>query len=191
MKFLIISGNPKSDGLCAKITSEVERGARDGGAEVEIIIPRGLDNCHVCGDGWGECRKTRRCVYGTDGFNELRGLVENADALCFVSPVYCAETSELMKCFTDRLRRCLAPFPFMGEAGKGLAGKQTLLVVSAGGSGNGLITALEQLDRFCQHTAAPVFDRIMQNRWNADYVQQAAYSAAKAIAEGRKLGDNL
>ena len=188
MNFLIVSGNPKSDGLCAKITSEIERGAIDGGATVEIVVPRGLDPCHVCGDGWGECRTTRQCVYGSDGFDELRGLVERADALCFVSPVYWGETSELMKGFIDRLRRCVSPFM---DNSPGLAGKQTLLVVSAGGSGNGLITALEQLERLCTHTAAPVFDRIMQNRWNADYVRSAAYAAAKAIAEGRKLGDNL
>ena len=188
MKFLIVSGNPKSDGLCAKITSEIKRGATDGGATVEIIVPRGLDQCHVCGDGWGECRTTRQCVHGTDGFDELRGLVKGADALCFVSPVYWGETSELMKVFIDRLRRCVAPF--MGK-GEGLVDKQTLLVVSAGGSGNGLITALEQLERFCTHARAPVFDRLMQNRWNADYIQKMAYTAAKAIAEGRKLGDNL
>ena len=189
MKFVIVSGNPKTDGLCAAITDAVKRGAADGGAEVQIIVPDKIERCHVCGDGWGTCRnENRQCAFGGDGFNELRATVEGAEALCFVTPVYWGETSELMKCFIDRLRRCDAPF--MGN-GKGLAGKQTLLVVSAGGSGNGLITALEQLERFCQHTAAPVFDRIMQNRWNADYMQTAAYSAAKAIAEGRKQGDNL
>lgn len=188
MNFVIVSGNPKTDGLCAKITSEIERGAKDGGATTQIIVPRGLDQCHICSGGWGNCRTTRQCIFGGDGFDELREITEQADALCFVTPVYFAEVSEMLKSFMDRLRRCVSPI--IG-GGAGFTGKQTLLVVSAGGSGNGLITSLEQLDRFCQHTGAPVFDRIMQNRWNADYVQKAAYAAARAIAEGRKVGDTV
>ena len=188
MKFIIVSGNPKKDGLCNSLTEEIARGAAAGGATVEIITPDKIERCHVCGDGWGTCRTTRMCVFGGDGFDGLRATVEGADALCFVTPVYWGETSEIMKGFIDRFRRCVSPFM---DNSKGLADKQTLLVVSAGGSGNGLITALEQLERFCTHTAAPVFDRLMQNRWNADYIQAAAYVAAKAMAEGRKLGDNL
>lgn len=188
MNFLIVSGNPKSDGLCAKLISEISRGATDGGAEVEVILPHGLDQCHVCTGGWGNCRTSRKCIFGGDGFDELRELVVRSDALCFVTPVYWGEPTELLKTFLDRLRRCVAP---LGGVGEGLSGKQTLLAVSAGGSGNGVMTAMEYLERFCQHTATPVFDRFMQNRWNADYVQNAAYTAAKALAGGRKIGDTV
>lgn len=188
MNFLIVSGNPKDEGLCAGLISEISRGARDGGADVRVVVPSGLDNCHVCGSGWGNCRTSRRCVFGGDGFDELFEAAKNADALCFASPVYWGETSEILKSFLDRLRRCAAP---LGGNGSGLSGKQTILAVSAGGTGNGVMTAMEQLDRFCQHTAAPVFDRFMQNRWNADHVKQAAYCAAKAVAEGRKNGDTV
>jgi hypothetical protein len=70
-------------------------------------------------------------------------------------------------------------------------GKQVLLVASAGGSGNGILSCLEQMDRFCKHTGAIIFDYIGINRWNSDYKKAAVYSAAKAMAEGRKNGDTI
>jgi len=80
------------------------------------------------------------------------------------------------------LRRCE-----FGQSGA-LFGKQVLLVAVPGGSGNGLLSCLEQLDRFCRHTGAVIFDYIGVNRWNSDYKKTAAYSAAKAMAEGKKAG---
>ncbi|MDR0917273.1 MAG: flavodoxin family protein [Oscillospiraceae bacterium] len=187
MKFLIVSGNPKNDGLTAAIIDEVARGARDGGAEVEILRVEKLERCHVCNGGWGECRATHKCVFGGDGFDEAQAKIKAADALALITPIYWAEISESLKGFIDRLRRC--EFSFDGTGA--LSGKQTLIAVNAGGSGNGIITAVEQLDRFCQHTGAVIFDRLGFNRWNHDYKRPAAYAAARAIAEGRKNGESL
>jgi len=36
-----------------------------------------------------------------------------------------------------------------------------------------------------------VFDYIGVNRWNSDYKRQAAYSAARAMTEGRKTGSTV
>jgi hypothetical protein len=47
------------------------------------------------------------------------------------------------------------------------------------------------MDRFCRHTGALIFDYIGINRWNRDYKQNAAYAAARAMAEGRRAGDSL
>jgi multimeric flavodoxin WrbA len=187
VKFLIISGNPKRDGLCASIIREIERGARAGGADAEVWIPRGLEPCHVCGEGWGNCRNSHKCVFGGDGFDDAQEKIHSADAYCFVTPVYWGEVTEILKIFLDRLRRCEFSFGASGA----LSGKQALIVVSAGGSGNGIITAAEQLDRFCQDTGAVVFDKLGFNRWNGDYKKPAAFAAAKAIAEGRKNGDTV
>jgi multimeric flavodoxin WrbA len=185
VKFLIVSGNPKKEGLCADITAIIENGARDGGAEVEVLTVGGLARCHVCGDGWGICRDENKCAFGGDGFDEAQKKMEEADAICLVTPVYWWEVEESLKGFIDRLRRC--EFSFLSPDGA-LAGKQTLLVTSAGGSGNGLLTALEQLDRFCQHVGLTVFDRFGFNRWNHGYKKPAVYAAARAIAEGQVNG---
>ena len=72
MKYLIISGNPKKDGLCYSLTEEVKRGAAEGGAEVEVLTLEKLERCHVCGDGWGTCREKHVCAFGKMGLTRPR-----------------------------------------------------------------------------------------------------------------------
>jgi len=184
MKLLVISGNPKQDGLCAAALDAVKRGAEAGGAVVDVLDTRAFLRCRVCGDGWGTCRAEHRCVLSSkDNFDAAQARVEQADALCLVTPVYWSEMAEGLKCFLDRLRRCE-----FGASGK-LSGKQTLLVASPGGSGNGAVECMDQMDRFCRHTGAVIFDYIGVNRWNNDYKKAALYGAAKALAQGRKAGE--
>lgn len=189
MKFLIISGNPKKDGLTFGVTSEIARGAADGGAEVEIITTESVNRCKVCGSGWGPCRNENYCSFGDDdSFNAMQRKIKDADLLCLVTPVYWGEVSEGLKALMDRLRRC--EFNMFGKNGE-LAGKQTLLVAVPGGSGNALLTCLQQMERFCQHTGAVIFDYIGVNRWNQVYKKEAAYSAALLMAKGIKNGDTI
>ena len=190
MKIVVLSGNPKSTGLCRALTDQMIRGANEGGAQVKEISVLGMARCRMCGDGWGTCLKENRCAFGEDGFNDAQAAVHAADAIIMVTPVYWAEESEALKGFLDKLRRCEKVFGPEPEK-KALYGKPVLLVASAGGSGRGTITCLEQLERFCTHTGANVFDLISVNRWNSDYKLQAAYAAAKALASGRKIGETI
>jgi multimeric flavodoxin WrbA len=187
MNYLIISGNPKIDGLCHSLIEEARRGAVDGGAEVEVLTLEKLERCHVCGDGWGTCRETHVCAFGKDGFTEAQEKIRAADNLCFITPVYWGEMAEALKCFFDRFRRC----ENLMKPNGALANKQVLLVASAGGTGNGILTCLEQMDRFCRHTNAVIFDYIGVNRWNNDYKTSAIKAAAKAMVSGRKNGENI
>ena len=185
MKLLVLSGNPKKDGLCQSAIQEVSRGGADAGAQVEVIAFADMGRCRVCADGWGTCRAQQRCAFGGDGFADAQAAVRDAGRLCIVTPVYWGEMAEGLKCFLDRLRRC----EFGAEGA--LAGKPVLLIASPGGSGNGLLTCLEQMDRFCRHTGAVIFDYIGVNRWNSDYKRAAVYAAAKALAEGRAPGETI
>jgi|CZCB01.1.fsa_nt_gi multimeric flavodoxin WrbA len=187
MRICVLSGNPKKDGLCQSVIEAAKEGAEAGGAAVAEIRLKdfNLQRCWVCGSGWGACRDENYCTYGSDGFDEIREQIQNADALVIATPVYWGETTEILKSFLDRLRRC----DFNGD--KVLRNKQVLLIASAGGSGNGLLTCLEQLERFCRHTGAVIFDYFAVNRWNSDYKKTAVKSAAAALASGRKNGDTL
>ena len=187
MKYLIITGSPKQDGLCHSVTKEIAKGASDGGAEVEILNANGTEVCKCCNGGWGSCGKSRECSFGEGNFNKAQESVRNADMICIISPVYWGEVAEGLKSFMDRLRRCESMFKQDGA----LDGKQTLLVATAGGSGGSMLPCIEQMERFCWHTKAAVFDYIGVNRWNSDYKKAAAYSAAKAMAEGRKIGTTV
>jgi multimeric flavodoxin WrbA len=187
MKLLILSGNPKKDGLCQSIAEAVKKGAADAQADVEEVrlADMKIARCYVCGNGWGPCRDKHICSFGSDGFDEVSEKISAADAVAIVTPVYWSEVSEALKSFLDRFRRCN-----FGTSGR-LSGKQVLIVTSAGGTGNGILPCQEELDRFCRHTGAEIFDSIGVNRWNSDYKREAAYKAAQAMASGRKNGDTV
>jgi multimeric flavodoxin WrbA len=192
MKFLLISGNPKKDGLCHSIMEEVVHGAIDGCAQVDVLKLEKLERCHVCGTGWGTCLEKHRCAFGGDGFDTAQDAVRMADLICMITPVYWAEMAEGLKSFCDRFRRCEAAlFTSRNDPPPAMAGKQVLLIASPGGSGNGMLTCLDQMDRFCRHTGAIIYDYIGINRWNNDYKRVAAYAAAKSMAEGRKNGETV
>jgi multimeric flavodoxin WrbA len=190
MKFVIISGNPKTSGLCRSVTNEITRGATESGAEVEEIDMKGMTYCHVCGDGWGTCINEHKCAFRNDSFTKAQEVLREADAVAIITPVYWAEMAEGLKSFLDRFRRCESSIgPNAGKAA--LTGKPVLLVASPGGFGRGALTTLEQMERFCDHTGAKVFDYISVNRWNSDYKRETAYAAAKAIANGRRTGETI
>jgi multimeric flavodoxin WrbA len=187
MKICILSGNPKKDGLCQSVIDAVKAGIVEGGAEADEIRLCDFDmkRCQVCGQGWGPCRSENYCTYGSDGFDEVKERIKSSDAIVLASPVYWGETSEILKSFMDRLRRC----EFNGT--EVLRNKQVLIIASPGGTGNGMLTCFEQMDRFCRHTGAVIFDYIGVNRWNSDYKRSAAKAAAYAMATGRKNGDTV
>lgn len=187
MKICILSGNPKKEGLCQSVINAAKQGAVESGAEVDEIrlCDYAIERCKVCGSGWGPCRSENYCTYGSDGFNEVRNRIQSSDAIVLASPVYWGETSEAFKSFIDRLRRCE-----FGQNGV-LRNKQVLIIATPGGTGNGLLSCFEQMDRFCRHTGAIIFDYIGVNRWNRDYKCATAKAAAYALATGRKNGDTV
>ncbi len=179
MNILIISGTPKPDGLCSSLVETAKKAAHN--TTVITLSEYDLSACRMCGDGWGICRSEHRCAYGDDGFDSLHEAVKNADAYVLITPVYWSEVSEAMKCFLDRLRRCEAIKQFGGSE-CAMTGKKCILVASPGGSGNGLLSALEQLDRAVRHMGAQVFDYIGVNRWNQTYKREALKQAVEAMA---------
>jgi multimeric flavodoxin WrbA len=54
MKIVILSGNPKSDGLCQSVIESAKQGGVQGGAEVEEIklCDYNMISCRVHNNGW-------------------------------------------------------------------------------------------------------------------------------------------
>lgn len=177
MNILILSGSPKrpGEGLCQSLIQAVQHGVREAGGQPSVLSFSGLPRCRVCGEGWGTCLETQACAFGADGFDSGHQAVKQADALVLVTPVYFGEMSESLKAFTDRLRRC----EFSRQ--EATRGKQALLVASAGGSGNGIVSCLNQMERFCQHTGIKVYDMVGVNRWNSEYKRAAVLAAARGL----------
>ena len=181
MKVVIIAGTPKKEGLsCATVDAALE-GVQDGGAEGEVIrlCNYSLIRCAMCNDGWGTCYDKHTCIYGDDGFSAVQQKLKEADAVILATPVYWGEMTEVMKAFFDRFRRCEATKKEDGA----LAGKPVLLIASPGGSGNGLLSCQQQMERLCQHLHAKIFDFVGVNRWNKEYKLVAIRAAAEAMVQ--------
>ncbi|MCL1848171.1 MAG: NAD(P)H-dependent oxidoreductase [Clostridiales bacterium] len=163
---------------------EIARGAIEGGADVPILTIEGIMDCKGCNDGWGVCRNEHVCTYGKDGFTEAHQQIRQADALCLVMPADPDAAGASMTGLLERLRRCE-----FGPYGA-LANKPILIVSFPDGADNSLLSCLEQTDRFCRQTGAVIFDYLGVNSWNSDYSRISAYYAGRAIAYGRKAGDN-
>jgi hypothetical protein len=61
-----------------------------------------------------------------------------------------------------------------------------ILIASPGGSGNGMISCLEQMERLCRHLHADIYDFIGVNRWNKDYKLVAIREAAATMVNTTK-----
>lgn len=107
-KILAFQGSPRPKGNTAQLLQKALDGARDSGAETELVQisslkMTGCKGCYSCkkkGESYGKCILK-------DDMTPLYAKIEKADAILFGSPVYmCAMTPEL-KMVIDRL------FPYL------------------------------------------------------------------------------
>jgi len=182
MKYLVLSASPNFDGLTEACAEAAATGIREAGHQAEAVRLNDLSvgMCEACGNGWGTCLNNQRCQV-EDDFQGLHLKAVEADGLVLVTPVYWGEMSESAKAFTDRIRRCEAS----STKDSRLAGKPVLAVAAAGGSGGGMITCLQSMERWIQHVRARTFDLIPVNRWSRAYKLEAIHAAAHTMAENK------
>ena len=196
MKLLILSGTPKTDGICYSFVTTAAETAKGLGVEAEVIRLSGMNltKCKMCGDGWGICFKEHQCTFGDeDGFNDLQKKVKAANAYVYITPVYWGEISEELKIFIDKLRRCQATKQWDEREAEVsfLKGKPSIIVASAGGGGGGIVTTFADLERAILHMGGNewpmdtdgIFDYIAVNRWNQAYKREALKAAVKALVK--------
>ena len=188
MRTLIVSATPKTEGHSAELTAIAAAAAERAGAECQVLHldELKLEACKMCGDGWGVCRDKFRCAFEADGFDKVQEKLAWAEAVVLITPVYWWECSESMKIFMDRVRRCEGSRMFHGMNDQSLLWQKPFVMVAcAGGSGNGTLSALDQMDRFVYHCGGKFFDHIALNRWTFDHKKQAVDAAVfKMASEG-------
>ena len=184
MRVLLIYGGPKKEGLAASCLKAANDGLSLAGADIDFAPLHEMDikSCAVCFDGWGTCRSEHVCCL-EDDLAALQQRVKDADAIVVQTPVYWGEVTETLKAFIDRIRRCEAT-----KQDNVFQGKPVLLIASPGGTGNGLLSCLQQMERFVSHVRAQMFDFIGVNRWNREYKLKAIEAAAFALGSGKKPG---
>ncbi|MBM4333456.1 MAG: flavodoxin family protein [Deltaproteobacteria bacterium] len=99
MKVLGIYGSPRRGGNTELLLSELLRGCREAGAEVEEVFLRDL-KISPCLEIYA-CKKDGRCPIKDDMQSLYERLIE-ADALALASPVFFYAVSAHTKAFIDR-----------------------------------------------------------------------------------------
>ncbi len=179
--FIIITASPNTDGLTAACCKAALEGIKNAGGEAELfdISALKLEPCRICGDGWGTCRTASKCVIGGT-LAELQAKFRQAEGIMLITPVYWGQPSERMKYFLDRFRRCEA----FNKNGSAAAGKQIDLIAAAGGSGNGTVTCLSEMEMWCRHVGAVPKERIGITRFNRAAVLPVITDAAARLVRG-------
>ena len=187
--YIIITASPNTEGLTAACGKAAYEGITSAGGEAEIIdiCAKKLKPCLLCGTsklvfgivdkGWGSCFGTATCVIN-DIMAELQTKIRDAEGFILVSPVYFGQPSEAMKYFMDRFRR----LEVFNEKGSVAKGKALDMIAAAGGSGNGTIPCLMEMETWCRQIEALPKDRIGITRYNRDnMLQEIAASAARMV----------
>jgi multimeric flavodoxin WrbA len=160
MRVIGIQSSPNVDGLTSMLAKAVLEGAKDSGAETELVHLNQLDikSCeahNLDGRGWGTCHIKGICMI-KDGFQDLREKIDQADALVFSTPVYFGDLSESAKRFFDRWRRCET----YNRENSLLKGKPVIGIAAAGGSGGGAVNALRNLETYLRWLQFSIFDLV-------------------------------
>ncbi len=190
MKILVVTSSPNAAGLTAACGEAARQGIVDGRSPARVINLNdfAIQRCAVCDNGWGPCRSEHRCRLDDD-FAKIQDMFSQAEGYVFVTPVYFGEPSEAFKAFFDRLRRCEAT----KKDGKKslLADKPTLCVAAAGGSGNGAVHCLGEMERMVHHLGARAFDYIPITQQSREYQLETIHDASVAMCTPPPLEPTL
>jgi len=176
MKVLVVTSSPNEEGLTAACGESARQGVVDGRSPARVVNLNGfkIERCAVCGDGWGICRSEHRCSVGDD-FAKLKEMFDQAEGFVWVTPVYFGEPSEPFKAFFDRLRRCEAT---KQERKRGaLFDKPVVCIAAAGGSGNGAVACLGQMERLVKQLGAIGADYIPITKRSREYQLETIHDA--------------
>lgn len=179
MKIMIITSSPNKDGLTAACGNAARTGIEAAGAEAVIVDLNKLNisSCHACNSGWGPCLDNHHCQI-EDDFQSLHNDMGEMDGFVLVSPVYWGDISESASVFFDRVRRCEA-----WRKDSSLLDKPFIAVAAAGGSGNGVVSTLTNIERLLIHLKSDRFDFVGITKKNRQYKLNTIEEASKAMVE--------
>jgi len=180
--YVIITASPNKDGLTAACRQAAFDGINNAGGTAELFDINGsekLSPCLTCGNGWGDCLSSSKCVID-DKLATIQSMIRESDGVILITPVYWGQPSEHMKYFLDRFRRCEG----FNKAGSAAKGKQIDLIAAAGGSGNGTATCLAEMEMWCRHVGAIPKDRIGVTKFNREPILKTINDMAARLVKG-------
>lgn len=138
-KVLCIAGSPRRHGNSDALLDALESGVREAGGEpVRLVAARaGVSPCRGC----NACSRTGVCVI-RDGMDEVRELLDAADAIAIATPVYFATVPAVLKVLYDRCQPYWARRYVLGEPAPEVYRPGALLLVGGGGDPFGTACAV-------------------------------------------------
>ena len=177
MKVLLINGSPHKEGCTFTALSEIADTLKKNGIESEIfhVGTKPIANCIAC----GKCRETGKCVFDTDGVNEIGARLDEFDAIVLGSPVYYAGPSGQLCSFCDRL--------FFSNSKK-MAGKLAAAVVSCRRGG-----ATASFDRLNKYFTITNMQIVGSQYWNMvhGFTPEDVRKDAEGLQTMRTLAQNM
>ncbi len=101
-KVIVIIGSPRKEGNSDILGRRVAEGAREAGANVEVVYVADLNIKHCT--GCLRCNLVKRCVLRGDDFPAFAEKFTASDAAAFVTPIYFHWMSSYLKDLIDRFR---------------------------------------------------------------------------------------
>jgi len=180
VEIMIFTSSPNTDGLTASCGKEARAGIEHRGAEVRMINlnEKNIRHCRACDRGWGICRSENRCVIVDDEFNKIHDSMADMDGFILITPVYFWGMSESAKAFYDRLRRCEA-----FNTNSRVAAKPFSCIAAAGGTGNGCIPCLVEMEKLVDHLKGDKFDFIHVIQKNKKFKLETIRHSAEAMVD--------
>jgi len=183
-KVLVIMGSPRKRGNSTILAEEAAKGARQVGAEVELVRLRdvAIGPCLAC----ESCRRkgAKGCVQH-DGMTLLYPKLRATDAIVISSPVYWFTMSAQVKLLMDRL------YAFGAEKGYALKGKGIGIILTyadADPFSSGAVNALRAFQDAFAFIGAPIKGMVYGSASKPGEVRAEKGLMKEALELGRKLG---
>ncbi len=183
-RIVIVKGSPRKSGNSATLAEQVEKGAREAGAQVESFYLHGMDisPCDACDVCHGEAFPG--CVI-EDDMQILYPKLLSADAIVIASPVYWFTVSAQTKLFMDR---CYA---LVDAEGYSLREKRIGIVMSYGDAdpfNSGAVNAFRTFQDAFGYVGAEIIGMVYGSADEAGEIRGNAAVMAKACELGMQLG---
>ena len=168
-------GSPNREGRTNQLVTAALEGATRAGFSTELVqmADHVAAACKDCLP-W-VCQTDQKCTYEDDAFEYLSKKVLSCSALVLGTPVYCWDTSGMVKYFILKMFRVYfrsAPLQGLPVFGIGIAG----------GTGNGLVSGLRPVYHFFQMMQMRALEPLPATRFNFGEAAQRAAELGSQIA---------
>ena len=180
---LILNGSPRTKGNTSSLVKQFTTGAKEAGAEIEIVRLHELDirPCDAC----DFCQENGSGCVISDDMEDLYPKLRAADVVVIASPVYWFNLTAQTKLCIDRWYAMESPDGFE------LAGKKLALLMVYGDAdlySSGGITVIHSLEGICRYIKMD-FDGIVHGTaMDIGDAEKDPELMAQALHLGKKLG---